>query len=382
MPEFWLISAPGDKTCQQTWDALNNATRPNNLSMNYKFHVPDLKVGTLDQLVGLTDDLSKLDAYVEGIIRKLVSYMQEILEDQKDLLHENLQVNNVDLPTYLQKFTWNMAKYPARQPLPNIADMINKEVQQIEADLKQKSAAYNQLKTSLQNLERKQTGSLLLRSLGDLVKKEHFVLDSEYLTTLLVVVPNALTKDWEKSYEKITDMVVPSSSIRIFQDNEHSLYNVTLFKKWVDEFKANAREKKFIVRDFTYSEKELADGKSQHAKLKSDKSRQLSLLFRWIKVNFSECFVAWIHVKALRVFVESVLRYGLPVNFQAMLLQPLKSTKKLREVLNNLYSHLDSSLASGQIDDIPGGLSSFGVEEYYPYVYFKINIDMIDDIKK
>ena len=32
-------------------------------------------------------------------------------------------------------------------------------------------------------------GSLLTRTLNDIVKKEDFVLDSEYLTTLLVVVP-------------------------------------------------------------------------------------------------------------------------------------------------------------------------------------------------
>lgn len=30
-------------------------------------------------------------------------------------------------------------------------------------------------------------------------------------------------------------------------------------------------------------------------------------LLRWLKVNFSEAFIAWIHIKALRVFVESVL---------------------------------------------------------------------------
>lgn len=69
---------------------------------------------------------------------------------------------------------------------------------------------------------------------------------------------------------------------------------------------------------------------------------------RWLKVNFSECFCAWIHVKALRVFVESVLRYGLPVNFQAILLHPhKKSMKRLREVLNQLYNHLDSSALQG-----------------------------------
>lgn len=32
-------------------------------------------------------------------------------------------------------------------------------------------------------------GSLLTRSLADIVKKEDFVLDSEYLVTMLVVVP-------------------------------------------------------------------------------------------------------------------------------------------------------------------------------------------------
>ena len=45
MAEFWLISAPGDKTCQQTFDKLNASTsRQNNLSTNYKFNLPELKV--------------------------------------------------------------------------------------------------------------------------------------------------------------------------------------------------------------------------------------------------------------------------------------------------------------------------------------------------
>lgn len=46
-------------------------------------------------------------------------------------------------------------------------------------------------------------------------------------------------------------------------------------------------------------------------------------------------------------FLLDFLRYGLPVNFQAMLLQPNKKTmKKLREVLYDLYKHLDSSAAA------------------------------------
>lgn len=50
-----------------------------------------------------------------------------------------------------------MAKYPIKQSLRNIADIISKQVAQIDADLKTKSTAYNNLKGNLQNLEKKQT---------------------------------------------------------------------------------------------------------------------------------------------------------------------------------------------------------------------------------
>ncbi|XP_059615667.1 V-type proton ATPase subunit C isoform X2 [Phlebotomus argentipes] len=383
MSEYWLISAPGDKTCQQTWDTMNNVTsKQGNLCENFKMHIPDLKVGTLDQLVGLSDDLGKLDTYVESITRKVAAYLGEVLEDQRDKLQENLLANNTDLPSYITRFQWDMAKYPIKQSLRNIADIISKQVGQIDADLKVKSSAYNSLKGNLQNLEKKQTGSLLTRNLADIVKREHFILDSEYLTTLLVIVPKAMVQDWNGHYEKLTDMIVPRSTQCITQDQDFALYTVTLFKKVVDEFKLHAREKKFVVREFTYNEEELAAGKNEITKLVTDKKKQFGPLVRWLKVNFSECFCAWIHVKALRVFVESVLRYGLPVNFQAILIHPhKKSTKRLRDVLNQLYGHLDGSAAStggsnADTVDIPG--LGFGQSEYYPYVYYKLNIDMVE----
>lgn len=51
-------------------------------------------MGTLDQLVGLSDDLGKLDVFVEQVTRKVASYLGEVLEDQRDKLHENLMANN------------------------------------------------------------------------------------------------------------------------------------------------------------------------------------------------------------------------------------------------------------------------------------------------
>jgi hypothetical protein len=41
----------------------------------------------------------------------------------------------------------------------------------------------------------------------------------------------------------------------------------------------------------------------------------------WLENHYGEACLALAHVKAIRAFVESVLRYGLPVNFSAFLLK-------------------------------------------------------------
>ena len=68
------------------------------------------------------------------------------------------------------------------------------------------------------------------------------------------------------------------------------------------------------------------------------------------------------------MFVESVLRFGLPVNFQGMVLAPQrKQVKKLRECLNDLYLHLDSAAGLGGGEELPTGEHSFstGMKNLY-----------------
>jgi len=381
--EFWLISAPGEKTCQQTFEALSAPMQKQSLGLCFKFHIPDLKVGTLDVLVGLSDELAKLDVYVESVVKKIAQYTNDVLEKDKEKVKENLQVNGTSPAFYLTKFQWDMAKYPIKQSLKNVSDIIAKQATQLDTDLKAKGQAYNNLKGNLQNLERKQTGSLLTRSLADIVKKEDVVTDSEYLVTLLVAVPNASYKDWLSKYEKLSDMVVLQSSKMVFEDSEHGIFTVTLFRKVIDEYKQHCRENKFIVRDFIYNDGEVEASKTELARLTSEKDKQFGPLVRWLKLNFGEAFVAWVHVKALRIYVESVMRYGLPVNFQAMVLAPPRRIqKKLREFLRDHYSHLDNSgtqelSKKAEVIDIPG-LSS---ADYYPYVFTKIQVDVVEQMK-
>ncbi len=90
------------------------------------------------------------------------------------------------------------------------------------------------------------SGSLLSRNLNDVLKKEHFVLGSEYLKTLLVCVPKALINDWYAKYETLCAMIVPRTTELITQDQDYALFNVTLFQKTEDTFRHKCRENKYV----------------------------------------------------------------------------------------------------------------------------------------
>ena len=88
----------------------------------------------------------------------MAQYMSDILDrEDRDHLHENLLVGPSKQPmeTYVSRFQWDLAKFPLRQPLPNLVDNISKMASQIDTDLKHKSASYNTLRGNLFAIERK-----------------------------------------------------------------------------------------------------------------------------------------------------------------------------------------------------------------------------------
>lgn len=343
-----------------------------------KFNLPTLKVGTLDALMSLSDDLAKLDQFTEMVMIKVYNYMANALEEN-DLqkLPEYTKANNKDLRSYCNSFVWDVAKFPTKVSIKDIHDIIAKNITKIEKDFKTKSTTYNNLRSNLAQHEKKETGSLVTRNLGPIVNEEDFVIASEYLVTVCVVVPKQGYKEWEGSYWKLADFVVPQSSKRILEEGDQALYTVTMFRKTLEAFKNNAREKKFVVRDFQYSKEKISQQQNEVTNMQKAKIKAYVPLIRWLKGNFSEAFVNWIHVKALRLFTESVLRYGLPATFMTAVLEPnKKSEKKLREKLYALYGNLDKSASDGaDMGDIPGVFMS---GDYYPYVYFDVNTAFVE----
>jgi len=129
---------------------------------------------------------------------------------------------------------------------------------------------------------------------------------------------------------------------------------------------------RFTVREFKFDEYLLQRSQQACDKLTADERTKKSQLVQWLQNSFGEVLLRWVHLKAIRAFVESVLRYGLPPDFVAILMEPKKKNeKRLRQELRKLYKDLGGAGATEQDDDLPLGI---GEAEFYPYVYLNLTL--------
>ncbi|PPS19284.1 hypothetical protein GOBAR_AA01271 [Gossypium barbadense] len=374
---YWVVSLPVQSSASTLWNNLQDQISKHSFDTPlYRFNIPNLRVGTLDSLLALSDDLLKSNTFIEGVSHKIRRQIEE-LERVSGLETNALTVDGVPVDSYLTRFVWDEAKYPTMSPLREIVDGIHTQVAKIEDDLKVRVAEYNNVRGQLNAINRKQSGSLAVRDLSNLVKPED-IITSEHLVTLLAVVPKYSQKDWLSSYETLTTYVVPRSSKKLYEDNEYALYTVTLFGRVADNFRTSARERGFQVRDFEYSPEAQESRKQELEKLVQDQYMLRSSLLQWCYASYGEVFSSWMHFCAVRVFAESILRYGLPPSpsFLACVLSPsVKGEKKVRSILEGLCDSANRQVTYWKTEDEGGAMAGLGGDtDAHPYVSFTINI--------
>lgn len=237
---------------------------------------------------------------------------------------------------YLRTFQWNKIKYRADRPIADLIDLLQKEVAGIDNDVKAKYSQYNATKTNLAAAERKRTGNLSTKSLTTVVNPRLIIQDSEYLDTHLIAVPNMNTKEFYKSYETLSERVVPRSAVEVATDEEFTLFAVVTFKKTSADFIHKCREKRWTPREYKYKEGGKEEEAKEASQLEQDAKKLWGEALRLGRTGYSESAMIWIHVLALRVFVETVLRYGLPLDFVCGLVQVSDTSQSCSTKLANM----------------------------------------------
>lgn len=240
------------------------------------------------------------------------------------------------------------------------------------------------MKTNYTTLQRKQTGNLSTKSLVPIVDPAILVQDSEFLETHLIVVPKNAKKDFQRSYETLAPMVVPRSAVQVAQDDEFVLFGVTTFKKTSNDFLQKCREQKWTPRQYKYVEGGREEEQRELDRVAREEKKVWGEALRMGRTGWSESVMIWLHVLTLRVFVEAVLRYGLPLDYVSALVKTTtKQAEKVKSALDSSYSFLggnafgrdkrgrvtkdDAALSS---EMAAAGLGGGEGNEYTAYVYY------------
>eukprot|EP00889_Picochlorum_renovo_P002196 jgi/Picre1/29226/NNA_004618.t1 len=314
--------------------------------VNFAFHIPEgFKIGTLDSLLGLSDDLVKVNTAIEATVNKIRRQLYEVQEELPEDQRRDITIEGTKPEVYLQTFAWDEAKYPSRRPPKDTVAAIMETVQALDEDLKVKSTDYSQSKTALQAVLRRSTGSLAVRDVSQIVPED-----------ILVSTENLKT-GW-----------------RLFQRHLWTsgclAFAFVLFRRVADDVKAAARAKGFQVKDVAGTD--LTEGAGEEGEevvgisatrsetaarvetLTKEVEKKRDALNRWCLVSYAEAFTSWIHVTAIRLFVESILRYGLPPQYLPVLIKPNpKYQSDLRKVLSTHFSTVGSEHFTGDGDLFP-----------------------------
>lgn len=125
----------------------------------------------------------------------------------------------------------------------------------------------------------------MTRNLAGLVSANDIIPNSDYMQSVLFVIPESENSIWLNRYETLLPLgAVPRSALELFREDGFILYVVVVMKKFVEEYIKVAADKKFIARlDFEINSEQQIEDAEKLSRLESDVKNQ------WVNLLFIYC---------------------------------------------------------------------------------------------
>ena len=397
----------------------------------------DILMALSDDLVKIDASIEGLGRRMSRVIGEMVTNRNKTipsLEQREENLNRYQAIHliggEMSMDQYISSWQWNSDQYSPQLDLQAIVMRITSKIAKHDSTLKEYATHYNTLRTQLQSYLRKINANLMTRPLDGIIRPEHILQDSDFLQTVFLVIPTSQLSQFQNSYitfadevpsqkpsqksassqtvpEKVTEPsqtedssnasvssenatssadrkkidtppVVPNTLAIIKQESDYTLVSIVVFKHKVNQVNSAARLKSWAVRHFQY----VPDAEAQNAEILEDITSAESVAFdsflNWASSTFGDIFQASIHIKALRVHVDSLLRFGEREKYFAALIKPTKSSdksdKKIKTILMELFGGTEQPTSQADVDT-SFVLPNISSSEILPYVYISIRDD-------
>lgn len=229
-----------------------DANKCNSVELNV---MKDLKLSSLDNLLKVSDEISKVQFEIEGFLKALEKKLSDLHPEYK--LSVNIKNKPHKIKEGIMSFAWDEQKYPKGQKsIENVLERILDKLNTTKGNLKSKNDDYI---GEVEKLKQKQKSdnearSFMKKDYRDILKnKTDLMVKSVYLTSLLVFVPISSVDLFKQKYESlVNECVVPLSGLQLCnsEDDRVRLFRVVLMSHLKDTYinelrkviKANSKE--------------------------------------------------------------------------------------------------------------------------------------------
>lgn len=250
-----------------------------------------------------------------------------------------------DTPSdFIKEFSWDDPKFPRSKGLMKIAEIIQSRVKSIDADIKQFMEDYGEVAGTLSTLVKNKGANFMTADMSEViyqavdegrVEASIFIRDdSTFLTNMLVVVPERKEREFLQNYvfedEKNDTASVPGSAhFTGLQDAEgNKIFRVALFHKF-PEFNRPRTIGNFTCKQFEYNKEQYEKDQERIIELTKEKKELGEKLLRRCHLTYSELFICCIHLKIMRVYIDGILRFGIPPTFTISILETHGEERKI-----------------------------------------------------
>ena len=342
--------------------------------INLNTMLKELVNDNLDTLFKLNDDLMRDETEIENFLKALEKQLSGL---NSNPLQIKFRGTLLDPKKAITEFTWDEGKYPNRsKTIADIMNKINEKYNETRKTIKAKTDDYNNLLNELKLKKKSQNDALNLmkQDYRDLVQKSKGNMKTtDYLCTVLCFVSVNYEKNFLSNYMKLADgFVVPYSALRIDkgEDEKMLLYRVIVMKHKKDDFKMQCQgQLRVSCRD--YNEEELNKKPSEEKeieKLSNECTTKKHDLERHAESGYSEVFYALLHLKYLRLYVESNLKYTSNDYYSVMVYVPKEREQKLISIMIKTFNDTKEQGWYGTKEELKES------EDFYPFILVKISV--------
>lgn len=130
--------------------------------------------------------------------------------------------------------------------------------------------------------------------------------------------------------KRIPGVIIPDSvkKLNMADKDKNEVHRIVVYKAQLDDAIKAVRKAGYTAREFLYNSQKFAEDEQERITLKATLENSRTAMHQTASNAHEELFIALMHFKVIRAYIDGVLRFGIPPKFWLGVVMPRKGAEK------------------------------------------------------